>query len=307
MTRGPDFIIPGASKSGTTTLFHFLSSHQNIFIPESKELHFFDRNTNYNQGISEYERQFSPADDEHVAGEITPSYFYANIIYEYRSHDGYRWNPVEDVPARIYEHYPNLKIILTLRNPITRAHSQFQKNYRQGRERSNSFTEALQAELTGKRQPESHPSCWLYRNMYTDHIGRWFDLFDRDQILVIIFEEWVEDTVASLNEICDFLEIAPRQSWPQPDTKKNTGGQPRMVALNRFYQDHIRDTLLGQKLREAGVTHVFDTINSSDGYPELSGEARHLLSGKFEPMVDELEAILDHDLDVWREEFEGNV
>lgn len=302
MPNGPDFIIPGASKSGTTSLYHYLNEHESIILPETKELHFFDRNINYEQGIDYYESKLPSTGDGHVVGDITPSYFYANIIYDSSSYDTYRWSPSNDVPSRIHGHYPDLKIILTLRNPITRAHSQFWKNYRQGRERANSFADAIRSEINGKREPESHPFCWLYRNDYTEHVGRWLDLFDQSQIHVIIFEKWIENTKLELNNICDFLGIEPRRSWSRSDERKNIGGQPRVVALNRIYQDYIQGTPLGRVLQKTRVTHLLDALNSNRGYPEVSDEARNLLSTEFEPMFEELEKLLNRDLDIWREE-----
>lgn len=302
MTSRPDFIIPGASKSGTTSLYHYLDEHQNIFLPDGKEIHFFDRNINYRRGTKYYESNFVSTDNKGVSGEITPSYFYKNIIYDQAGHDGYRWNPDDDAPSRIYNHYPDLKIILTLRNPITRSYSQFWKNYRQGRERLDSFSAAIRAELNEGRAPEYHPSCWVYRNRYSEHVSYWLDLFDREQILIIIFEEWIANTESTLNKICDFLEVESQKSWSQSDTPRNVGGQPRVVALNRLYQDYIQGTLLGRKLQRARITHVLDKLNSTKGYPEMSEEARRLLSDEFEPMFDELEEMLGRDLNVWRQE-----
>jgi len=301
---GPDFVVPGASKSGTTSLYHYLDEHDDIFLPEGKELHFFDRNSNYEAGLAAYESNFPGPEDGRVAGDITPSYFCRGIVYERRSHWAYKWCPDDDAPTRIQRAYPDVNIILTLRNPLTRAYSQFWKNYRQGRERADSFINAIRAELEGRRDHETDPSCWVYRNRYPVHVGHWLDLFDRDQIKILVFEEWINNPEQTLNSICEFLGIQPRESWSRTDETKNVGGEPRFVALNRFYQDYIQKTALGRLLQKYRVTHALDALNSSDGYPEMSEEAIRLLTSEVEPEIDKLESMLDTNLDLWRNKFD---
>jgi len=301
---GPDFIIPGASKSGTTSLYHYLNEHEDIFLPETKELHFFERDNKYKEGLSEYESYFPPADDGRIAGEVTPTYFNHGIVYEQSAHTTYKWSPDDDAPKRIAESYPNIKLIITLRNPLTRANSQFWKNYRQGRERADTFEEAIREELAGGRSKEDHPLCWLYRNEYVTHIERWLDLFEREQIHFIIFERWIQNPKQTLNELCEFLGVEPKSSWSRSGDQKNVGGMPRSVAINRFYQDHIRDTALGALLRKYRITHRLDAFNSSEGYPELSDDAKRLLTNRFAPELAELEGLIEADLDIWRKEME---
>jgi hypothetical protein len=302
---GPDFIVPGASRSGTTSLYYYLNEHDDIFLPETKELHFFDRNTNYLKGLDYYESQFPSTTDNRVAGEITPSYFNCGIIYERTGHDAYQWQSGDDVPERLSRAYPDIKLIITLRNPLERVHSQFWKNYRQGRERADSFVEAIRAELNGERTKETDPSCWVYRNRYPIHVGRWLDLFDNDQLKILIFERWITETDTVLNELCEFLGVDQRESWSRIYEKRNIGGEPRVVALNRLYQDYVEDTHLGRLLRKYRVTHFFDSLNSSEGYPDLSDEGRRLLSTEFRPEIDELETMIEKNLDVWRATLAG--
>ena len=301
---GPDFLVPGASRSGTTTLYHLLSAHEGLFLPDRKELHFFDRATNYERGLGDYESRFAPA-GERPAGEVTPSYFPRGVVYRNGDHDSYEWRPDDDAPARIRRAYPDVKLVVTLRNPVTRAHSQFRKNYRQGRERADSFAEAVREELAGERPKETNPRCWVYRNRYPVHVGRWLDLFDRDQVRFLVFERWTDRPERALDEVCEFLGVEPRGAWPETDRKRNAGGTPRVVAGNRLYQDYLAHTAVARVLRRFRVPHVADALNSSPGYPDLSDEARELLAAEFGPEIDELESMIDRDLDPWRERLRG--
>lgn len=300
---GPDFIIPGASKSGTTSLFYYLDEHDDIFLPAEKELHYFDRDRVYEKGLDHYESQFAGAQSGQVTGEVTPSYFYASKLFETDSYKSFRWAPDDDdVPARVHEAYPDLKLVFTLRNPITRIQSQFWKNYRQGRIRAESLGEAIEEELGGRRKPSETPFCLVNNNRYSVHLERWFETFDRDQIQVLIFEEWIEEPEETLDEVCTFLGVPPRGEWTRSGERRNVGGTPRFVTLNRLYQDYLQGTALASILRQARITHLLDALNSADGYPDPTDEERRLLSEVFEPEFEEVESILGRDVDVWRME-----
>jgi hypothetical protein len=302
MADGPDFIIPGASKSGTTSLHYYLNEHDEIYLPDEKELRFFDRNTEYAKGKERYEGRFSQTREDSVVGEASPTYFSHGIVYNSRSYKDYEWRPEDDSAKRISETYPDIKLIITLRNPATRAYSQYWKNYRQGRERAPSFRDAIQQEIDGGRDHRSHPFCWVYRNRYPVHLGHWLELFDRDQLRFIIFEEWIESPEETLNEICDFLGVEQKDSWSRSRESKNTGGVPRIVLLNRVYQRYLQGTPLATALQKARVTHVLDSLNTSEGYPDMTEEDRRMMWDVFEEGISKTEELIDKDLNVWRDE-----
>ena len=108
MGRRPDFIIPGASKSGTTSLYYYLNEHDNIFLPEKKELRFFDKNKNYSKGREYYEKMFSKSSGQEAVGEASPPYFNHGIIYDGQSYKDYEWSPHDDAPSRISKTYPDV-------------------------------------------------------------------------------------------------------------------------------------------------------------------------------------------------------
>ena len=104
----PDFICIGVQRAGTTWLYECLKEHPEVFVPETKELHFF--NDNYEKGIEFYSQYFEEADSvNQVIGELTPNYYH-------------------DIQAlqRISQKLPNVKVILILREPIARAYSHYQ-------------------------------------------------------------------------------------------------------------------------------------------------------------------------------------
>ncbi len=102
MTK-PDFLIIGTQRGGTTSLFSLLSAHPGIFMPEEKEVHYFD--LNYEKGIDWYTAKFPahPRETKVISGEASPYYLY---------------HP--HVPARVAKDLPEVKLIALLRDPVNR-------------------------------------------------------------------------------------------------------------------------------------------------------------------------------------------
>jgi hypothetical protein len=172
----PDFIVVGAQKAGTGALRCLMIQHPLILWSSKKEPHFFD--LQYNKGAKWYEMLFPerPSSD-HLLGEKSPYY----IVHP-------------QVPKRIFSHYPNVKIIMILRNPVSRAYSHYQFNVARNMEKL-SFEDAIEAEskrLKGEEKKlQKNPAyrsskfkhfSYLTRGMYAHQIKRWLKYFPSEQI-----------------------------------------------------------------------------------------------------------------------------
>ena len=202
----PDFIIIGAQKSGTSSLFHFLSQHPQILPSHNKEVHFFDGGlepgiNNYLKGLAWYRAHFPiqwTRRKKYISGEASPLYIF---------------NPL--VPRRLYKTLPNIKLIAILRNPSDRAVSHYFHEKRKGRE-TLSLMEALESEeeridqFVKKRDYKNfnfiHFS-YKKRGIYKEQLERYFSLFDRENILILNSEEFFENPRKVLSEIFNFLGV----------------------------------------------------------------------------------------------------
>ena len=111
-SRLPSFLLIGAMKAGTTSLYHYLRSHPQVFMPDEKEVMFFDPRHNWHRGIAWYQAQFADATDEQIAlGEASTSYTKFPIVRQ--------------VPARIASVLPQVRLIYVLRDPIERMQSHY--------------------------------------------------------------------------------------------------------------------------------------------------------------------------------------
>ena len=134
--KHPDFLVIGAQKAGTTSLFSLLSKHPNTYLPPGKEVRFFSSDLLYAKGAEWYFREnFRAAKPTDVTGEVSP---------QYMCHD--------KVPGRIKELLPNIKFIVILRHPLKRAFSHYQMSVRRGQE-NRDFVEAFAHSLSDRNRP----------------------------------------------------------------------------------------------------------------------------------------------------------
>ena len=200
----PDFIIIGANKCGTTSLYEYVTQHPKIKGGIFKELHFFDRYSRYKKGLRWYRYHFPirVKSDAFQVGEATPEYLF---------------NPA--VPKRIYEVIPNAKFIVLMRNPVDRALSHYQHSKRAGVE-DLPFEEALRREKSRiesvLKNIEKNPKyenkeyeqySYLSRGRYEEQIKRWLRYFSKDQFIFLKSENLFNNPQKVSNEVFDFLNV----------------------------------------------------------------------------------------------------
>jgi hypothetical protein len=202
--RGPDFLIIGAQKGGTTSLYRYLIKHPRIKWASRKEVHFFDRH--YTKGMDWYRAQFPVKDNRSnfITGEATPAYIFHPLAAE-----------------RISAEFPAVKLILVVRNPVDRAFSQYKMYVRKGLE-TRSFEQALAQErkmverekakivASGNKGYWSREHAYFSyasRGIYLDQIKHFMNYFDKKQLLVISSEDLMFKTEETVNVVLRFLEL----------------------------------------------------------------------------------------------------
>jgi len=227
----PDFIIIGAAKCGTTSLYRYLSGHPQVLPPHKKELDFFRRN--FQKGIDWYLAQFPALSDreEFVTGEATTIYFEMGVV-----------------PQRIFKLFPEAKLILLLRDPVARAVSWHYHKVNTGLEK-RSLEEAIAAEmkeLAGLTEEELvkmgyQPPNNLLGSLYLYRLKRWRRFFPASQMLVLQSEEFWEYPAKIMEQVFAFLGLPPRESSHYP--KCNAGAYPPMSEnmrsmLKEYFQPY---------------------------------------------------------------------
>ncbi len=194
MTWSPDFIGIGAMRSATTWLARCIESHSQLYIPIGlKEIHFFDefkkqishgekRRWNYEKGLEWYENYFHSAKRNQKVGEYTPNYL-----------------SDEQSPALIAKHYPEVKLIVSLRDPIDRAYSHYQFVKRNHENIPESFSVAIE-KLNDVFQ-------FLELGLYGKYLNRYFDHFPKHQILILFYENIESTPEKTCKSLYSFLRV----------------------------------------------------------------------------------------------------
>lgn len=198
-------MVVGAQKAGTTSLYHYLSQHEDIFMPSPKELHFFDTDKpiSINQ-FNRYLKKFQTQQPYLGKGEATPIYmFYPQTL------------------EKIQSFLPQLKIIIVVRNPIRRAYSHYWYEVTRGWE-SEDFIKAISRSSNNSDLYLRHHS-YVERSLYSGQLDRSYRIFGRENVLVIKFEELISSPLAVTNTVLEFIN---------PDIKPMTSveSSPRNVA-----------------------------------------------------------------------------
>lgn len=199
--RLPDFIIIGAAKSGTTTLFEYLLRHPNIFICDIKEPMFFSRNHIYERGYDWYRSLFAAARADQKCGEASTCYS--------------RWPSYENVPARLARAIPEVKLIYIMRHPVERAYSHYSHEMAHRGEVAMGFEQSLE-----------HFSEIIDGGMYMNQIDLYLQFFDRDQMLFLLFDDLKKSPTDVFNRIQLFLGIQPLDLVTGRVSTANPGGTP---------------------------------------------------------------------------------
>lgn len=190
-----DFLIIGTQKSGTTALNKYLTQHPKIQMATTKEVHFFDNESNFenkNVDYNQYHQFFSLSNADKIYGEATPIYSY--------------W---DNSISRIWEYNKNIKLILLLRNPIERAYSHWNMERSRNAEKF-SFWDAinLEKERIKENLPFKHRVySYIDRGFYSEQIRNIYRFFPKNQVLILKHESLQYDYKSTLTTITNFLDV----------------------------------------------------------------------------------------------------
>ncbi|WP_285905644.1 sulfotransferase domain-containing protein [Pseudodesulfovibrio pelocollis] len=291
--RWPDFIIAGAAKSGSTSLFHYLKAHPGVFMPDEKEPSFFSTSELCGYHDQEqYLNMFRDAQPGEVAGE-------ASVVY--------LMDP--DSARRIHDMLgDSVKLIMVLRNPVDVMYSHWGHRYRDGIE----HREAEVALLESFKEMEWNPQRWHFqhalRAQYYEQLKRYYDLFDPERMKVYIFEEFFSDGLPLFSDLCLFLGID--DSYKPEGVAYNRSYLVRSLFLQRFVNVYYRKYFLNwakfiftESVRNK-CKNALETWNSSGRdkrpIPAIAGDLRSRLEDRLSPGVRKLENLLGRELSgVW--------
>jgi Sulfotransferase domain len=277
----PDFLGIGIQKAGTSWLHQQLYHHPQVFVPDRKEIHFFDQY--YEKGEGWYQSFFPSQDSEKsykAIGEFTPRYIF-----------------MENAPQRIADVLgKDVKFIVVLRNPVDRLYSFYKM-----KKVENGFKGGLETFAKLDSKP-------FKRGLYADQLKNYFRFFKKENFLIFIYEELFchsESQKAHLDRLALFLGVRPEGfKTVRQEKAVNQTTIPR-------YQGLYRGALwIRKKMVKAGMDWVIPfahkmgvrkkLFGGAQSFPPLSDSDRQWLEQAYESPINELEILLGRDLNIWK-------
>lgn len=300
----PNFLIIGAAKAGTTSLYNYLKNHPQVYMSPVKEPRFFGlvgQKANF-QGIGddkvnkqlitdlgEYQQLFESVSNQKAIGEASTWYLYC-----------------EKAPMQINQYIPNARLIAVLRNPVDRAYSNYLHQRHRSSEETLEFGDALQQE--SERISQNWRPFWHYKNMgfYGNQLERYFKIFPAHQIKVYLQEDLLINPLATIKDVFNFLEIDDTFT-PDINQKFNKAYRPKNSLLQKFI---MRPNLMKSALKAilpntiakkigTQVRTLNRNVNSAPIQSKLSPELRQQLAAEYRQDILKLQDLINRDLSQW--------
>jgi len=310
----PNFFIAGAPKAGTTSLYHYLDQHPEIYMSPVKEPSFFAdeiRPENFSDEMLRMVRHdidtlpaylSGPMTSKRFAGPVTDFDSYLKLFQRAGGYKAvgeasvcYLWS--ESAPRNIAARCPEARIIIILRHPVERAFAQYMHVLSLELE-PMTFREYIDASraCTNSRLSKLHP--FLEFGRYSEQVQRYLDAFPREQIRIFLYEDYLRDPAALLREVFSFLSV---DASFEPDRSRHylEARVPRSLAVHRFLTrsgmwrsgKNALPASWRRRLRGA----VFRPSNSIPLLPD----DRAFLAGYYRDDVEHLAELLQRDLSAW--------
>lgn len=295
--RMPTFLVIGAARSGTTSLYLYLRQHPKVFMCGTKETNFFafeEQALDY-QGpgaefvnnsvatLESYQRLFDEAPDDAAVGEVSPLYLYS-----------------ANAPQRIRARLPRVRLIAILRNPIEQAYSHYLYARKEAIEPLADFVAALDAQET--RRAARWQPLFQYSDFprYNVQLRRYLEHFGRDQMKLLLYEDFATDPLRVMQDIFRFIGVDDKLV-PDMSYRANPGGIPK----SEFWQSVVMrpntaSKFLGSLLPMETRRRVRDALSRANtDRAEIPPAARRRLREELRGEIIGLQDLLGRDLSSW--------
>lgn len=297
----PNFLMIGAPKAGTSSIYYYLKQHPQIYMSPEKEPHFFalenqnvefkgpgdqQRFRNAVTRLEDYQKLFESVSGEIAIGEASTTYLSSATAAN-----------------RIKHYLPHAKLIAILRNPVDAAYASFLHLIRDGDETITNFAMALQAEEN--RFAQNWEGIWHYkrRGFYYAQIKRYFELFEKEQLRIYRYEDFKANSTRVLQDIFQFLEVDD-QFTPDQSAQYNVSGMPKSSTLNQLLVKpnplkSVVTSLLPQKTRGYLSNRLKDWNFNQYQKPQLSLAVRQSLLKEYREDILKLQDLTKLNLSEW--------
>ena len=309
----PTFIVVGANKGGTTSIYHYLKQHKQVYLSPVKEPHFFSKDIDVNlfkrefaqnklqdidkyvngemkeefhaafiRDVEHYKKLFSKVQDQKAVGELSTSYLFSEVA-------------AKEIKALI----PDCKIIICLRNPFDRAYSHYRMNLWTGNSNEFDFYKALVEDYDHKPKVWGNAHLYTEIGLYYQQVKRYLDLFGKDNVKIIFTEDMKKNAAQVVKELYEFIGV-DSSFVPDTSTRYNEVFTPKYKNITWFLnKSGIRPLMkrLSPQVLKNIFVKVFYKGKGEKG--EIPANAKQFMLEKFSEDISKLSVLLNKDLSNW--------
>lgn len=285
----PNFMIVGAPKAGTTSLCYYLAQHPEVFMSNPKEVNFFSyeelrrQNLYYNdfkiENLNEYKKLFSQAKGKKAIGEASVSYLF-----------------YPKTPQKIKEVISDAKIIILLREPISRAYSHYLMDYRLG------YVNFSFDDVVFKRKEDKNIDLFYQQyislGLYYKQVKRYVDTFGKDRVKIYFQDDFKNDPMHILLDVYNFLGVDSRFFY-KIEKEHNVFFMPKNKIVDLLYRSSLRSliaSLLPRSIKEKIIEIAFEKKQK----PKISKQTKKYLYDIYRDDIANLEKLIGVDLNSWK-------
>jgi hypothetical protein len=310
--KQPNLFIVGAAKAGTTSLAHYLSIHPNVYMSPIKEPNYFcedisvekfdpeyrkdfsnntiernidgsimDKHSMFIRSDEDYQSLYESSSEEHtILGEASVSYLFSKVAAQ-----------------KIAEYNPKAKIIIVLREPVSRAYSHYLMDVREGLVGSKNFYKTVYNDYQKSSSTWGKDHLYIELGLYYNQIKRYFDLFPRQQIMLFTYENFIKNPEAFMEKIHTFLEIKPIEVEGL-NKKLNEAKIPKSYFINKQLRSERLKKIIRSLLPSNTIQRLKQYFFSSKKIPVVSKSDREKLFPLFKEDLNLLETNFDISFEV---------
>lgn len=310
----PTFIVVGANKGGTTSIYHYLKQHKEVYLSPIKEPHFFSKDIDTNlfkkefahnklqdidkylsgdmkeeyhaafiRDVEQYKKLFSKVQDQKAIGELSTSYLYSEVASK-----------------EIKNLIPDCKIIICLRNPFERAYSHYRMNLWTGNSNQFDFYNALVDDYNHTPKVWGNAHLYTEIGLYYEQVRRYLDLFGKENVKIIFTEDMKKNATRVVKELYEFIGV-DSTFIPDTSTRYNEVFTPKYKNITWFLnKSGIRPLM--KRLSPQFLKNIFVKVfyKGKGEKGEIPENAKQFMKEKFAEDISKLSNLLNKDLSNWK-------
>ncbi|UZD23863.1 sulfotransferase family protein [Algoriphagus halophytocola] len=286
----PNFFIVGTPKAGTTSLYHYLEEHPDIYMSPIKETNFFSYKDIKSQGlfygeehvrcIEDYKNQFTGVRGEKAIGEASVSYLY-----------------YQGVAEKIKKFNPDAKIIIVLREPVSRGYSHYLMDKKLGLV-NLSYSDIVNRSIVHNNM-DLYYQQYVGLGFYYEQIKRYLNVFGEDKVKIFLFEDLTSDLPNVMKGIYKFLGVS-QEFKAKTEVSHNSYVQPKNKFIGRLYGNRILRKFLKQIVGEK-TEYIKSLILKKGKKPDLSEDLKLNLKLLYSENLTKTSKLINKDLSKWLE------